>query len=160
LTCGNVRVEYGAWVTDYDTFGGTMNAQIHVRFLLLGLFTAVLAAGCGTGYVRHDPTTGAPITSGADIWYTVVTAVVAFVAGFLVAATLSRNGGIRFGLHRHRHHRRNNAGWNRIRQRIQAGTSQGLAEWRGTQQTGDADWADLSRRIEERILDEMRKHHD
>lgn len=137
-----------------------MNAQIHVRFLLLGLLMAVLAAGCATGYVRYDTTTGAPIASGADIWHTVITAVIAFVVGFLVAATMSRNGGIRLSLHRHRHHPRNTAGWSRIRQRIQAGTSQGLAEWRSVEHTGDADWGDLSRRIEERILEEMHKHHD
>jgi len=137
-----------------------MNAQIPVRFLLLALLALFLAAGCEPGYVRYNRVTGEPMGSGVDVWYTLITAVVAFVVGFLAAATMSRNGGIRLSLHRHRHHRRTEAGWNRVRQRIQDGTRQGLTEWRGTGQAGDPDWNDLSRRIEERILEEMRKHHD
>jgi hypothetical protein len=62
--------------------------------------------------------------------------------------------------HRHHHRRRTEAGWSRISERIQAGTSQGLAEWRSAENATDANWDDLSRRIEQRILEEMRKHHD
>jgi predicted PurR-regulated permease PerM len=151
-----------AWNTEVAVIssGGVMNARIPVRFLLLALLAVFLAAGCEPGYVRYNRVTGEPTGSGVDVWYTVIAAVVTFVVGFFVAATMSRNGGIRLSLHRHRHHRRTEAGWNRIREHIQAGTSQGLAEWRSTGHAGDADWADLSRRIEERILEEMHKHHD
>ncbi len=137
-----------------------MNAQTPFRFLLLGLLLAALATGCGTGYVRYDPETGARTTFGADIWYTIVTAVVAFVVGFIVAAAMARDGGVRLSLRRHRHHRRTAAGWNRVRQDIQAGTAQALAEWRSAGHSEDADWAGLSRRIEERIVEAMRKHQD
>jgi len=136
-----------------------MNAQIPARILLLGLLVLLLAAGCDPGYVRHNAATGERADSWDWLW-TGVIAVIASVVGFLVGATMSRNGGIRLSFHRHRHHRRNAAGWNRIAQRIQDGTKQGLAEWRSAGHAEDADWGDLSRRIEERILKEMRDHHD
>jgi hypothetical protein len=77
-----------------------------------------------------------------------------------VAATMSRMGNFLRPSHRHHHRRRTEAGWSRISERIQAGTSQGLAEWRSAENATDANWDDLSRRIEQRILEEMRKHHD
>jgi len=136
-----------------------MNARIPVRFLLLGLLVLPLAAGFAPGNVVYGAETGGSAQSSAATW-TVVIAVLAFAAGFLAGATMAKSGGMQLNLHRHRRHRRNAAGWNRIAQRIQDGTRQGLAGWRSTGQAGDADRDDLSRRIEERILDEMHKHHD
>jgi hypothetical protein len=91
-------------------------------------------------------------------FWVILIAVLTFVVGFLVGATVSRNGGIRISTRRQ--HRRNAAGWNRVHQRVRDGTKQGLAEWRDTWRTEDPDWGDLSRRIEERILAEMHKHRD
>jgi len=136
-----------------------MNAQFSVRLLLLGLLVLTLTAGCGPGYVRYNAATGERTDSWDWLWTSVI-AVVVFVVGFVVGATMSRNGGIRLTHHRHHHRRHTEAGWNRIRQHIQTGTDQALAEWRRVEQTGDANWGDLTRRIEERIVEEMRDHHD
>jgi len=87
-------------------------------------------------------------------------AVVTFVVGFLVAAMISKEGGIRISTHRHRHHRRTQAGWDRIAKRVQDGTKFGLDDWRGAGHGADGDWDDLARRIQQRIFDEMRKYHD
>ena len=134
-----------------------MNSRIAVRLLLLGLLVLLLAAGCAPE--PRYPAEGGSSSSGGWLW-SVLIGVLAFIIGFLVGATMSRNGGIHLARHRHGHHRRTEAGWNRIAQRIKDGTSQGLTEWRGAGHAGDADWADLSRRIEERILEEMHKHND
>jgi len=136
-----------------------MNAQIPFRLLLLGLLALTLTAGCEPGSVRYNAATGERVDSWDWLW-TGVIAVVAAAVGFLVGATMSRSDGFRLTHHRHRHRRRTEAGWNRIRQRIQAGTGRALAEWRRVEQTGDANWGDLTRRIEERIVEEMRDHHD
>gem|GEM_PF-1370921 len=77
-----------------------------------------------------------------------------------IAATMSRMGNFLRPSRRHHHRRRTEAGWKRISERIQTGTSQGLAEWRSAEHEGNTDWDDLSRRIEQHILEEMRKHHD
>jgi len=135
-----------------------MNSRIPI-LLLFGLLALTVAAGCETSSVRYNAATGERVDSWDWLWTSVI-AVTAFVVGFLAGATMSRDGGIRLTHHHHGHRRRSEAGWNRIRQRIQAGTSQGLAEWRSAGHTGDANWGDLSRRIEERIIEEMRSHHD
>ena len=129
-----------------------MNAQIPVRLLLLGVLV-LLAAGCAE--------TGGQGKSSDGFWGTLLP-ILTLIVGFFVGAMVLRDGGIRLSSHshRHKHRRRTEAGWNRIRQRIQDGTKQGLAEWRGAGHTGEADWGDLSRRIEEHILEEMHKHHD
>lgn len=90
----------------------------------------------------------------------VLIAVLSFFAGFLAGATMSRSGGLQLSSRRPRHRRRTETGWKRITQRVKDGTSQGLAEWRSTGNTERPDWDNLSRRIEEQILNEMRKHHD
>ena len=136
-----------------------MNAQIPVRLLLLGLLMLFLAAGCASVNASDNAEIAGSALSFDWSW-SILIAVLSFVAGFLAGAVMSRSGGIQLTHHRHRHHRRNEAGWNRVRQRIQEGTRQGLAAWRSAEHTEDADWGDLSRRIEERILEEMRNHHD
>jgi hypothetical protein len=136
-----------------------MNAQIPARLLVLGLLALLWAAGCAPADVRYGADTAAPADSSAWLWDGVI-AVLAFVVGFLVAATMSRAGGVRLSSRRHRHRRRTEAGWDRVGQRIRAGTEQGLAEWRSAENIADPDWGRLSRRIEERIVEEMRKHHD
>ena len=135
-----------------------MNSRIAVRLLLFGLLFMPLAAGCASDNTRY-PADGGSSGSGGWFWSALI-GILAFIIGFLVGATMSRNGGIRLGHHRHHRHRRNEAGWNRISLRIQDGTRQGLEEWRGAGHAADADWGDLSRRIEERIVEEMLKHHD
>ena len=134
-----------------------MNSRIALRLLLFGLLVLPLAAGCAPE--PRYPAEGGSSSSGGWLWSALI-GVLAFIIGFLVGATMSRNGGIRLGHHRHHRHRRTEAGWNRISLRIQDGTKQGLEEWRGAGHAEDADWGDLSRRIEERILEEMHKHHD
>ena len=132
-----------------------MNARIPVLLLLLGLLILPLAAGCA--YNSAEP--GGPADPSDWFWIGLI-AVITFVVGFLVGATASRNGGIRVSRHSHRHRRRTDAGWNRIAQRVKDGTSQGLTEWRSAGSAEQSDWGELSRRIEERILEELRKHHD
>jgi hypothetical protein len=134
-----------------------MNSRIAVRLLLFGLLALPLAAGCAPE--PRYPAEDGSSSSGGWLW-SILIGVITFIIGFLVGATLSRNGGIHLTHHRHGHHRRTEAGWNRIAQRIKDGTNQGLTEWRGAGRSEDADWDDLSRRIEERILEEMHKHHD
>ena len=162
LTNGRVWVEYGRpFVMETLTmlFGGVMSTLFPAR-LLLGLLVLLLTAGCATTGAPATAEPGGPDNPGAALWYTLVVAAVAFVVGFLVAATTALNGGIRITSHRHRHMRRTEAGWERVSRRIEAGTRRGLAEWRSAGHAEDPDWEDLSRRIEQRILDEMRKHHD
>ena len=161
-------------------------SRILFAFLLL-----LLAVGGATASAVDTADIGQPMNPGADLWYTLITAVVGLVVGFLVAATMgsfrrpshrhhhrdrtetgwnriservaatmSRMRNFLRPPHRHHHGRRTEAGWNRISERIHAGTSQGLAEWRSAENTKDANWDDLSRRIEQHILEEMRKHHD
>jgi hypothetical protein len=139
--------------------GGVVNARIPARLLLLGLLALFLTAGTASAGVRFHVDSDRPSNPPVWVW-DVLIAVVAFVAGFLVAATIARSGGIRLTSRRHGHRRRTEAGWNRISRRIRAGTEQGLTEWRGTERVGDADWGNLSRKIEECILDEMRNNQD
>ncbi|MBM3330961.1 hypothetical protein FJY68_03805 [candidate division WOR-3 bacterium] len=123
--------------------------------LLLGLLVLPLAGGCGSG---RDP---AAIKGGPSDWFwTGLIAVISLAVGFLIGATMSRSGGLQLSHRRHRSRRRTESGWNRISQRIKDGTSQGLADWRNSGSSENPDWADLSRRIEERVIEEMRKHHD
>lgn len=174
-----------------------MSAQFSAR-LLLGLLVLLLAAGYATASAADPADVGQPIdpeaqptNTGADLLYTLITAVVGLVLGFLiaatmgtfrrsphrhhhrhrtetgwnriserVAATMSRMGTFLRSSRRHHHRHRTEAGWNRISERIQAGTSQGLAEWRSAENPKDANWDDLSRRIRQHILEEMRKHPD
>ena len=134
-----------------------MNAQVHVRPLLFGLLVLLLSAGCAVDGGRYNPETGGPANPWGGVW-AVLTAVLTFVIGFLAGATMLWNGGFR---RRHRHHRhRSEAGWDRIALRIQDGIRQGLADCGGAARAHDADWTQLSRRIEERIIEEMRKHGD
>jgi|WetSurMetagenome_2_1015567.scaffolds.fasta_scaffold94173_3 hypothetical protein len=135
-----------------------MNAQVPVRFLPLGLLVLFLTVGFAPVNVAYGAEPGT-VSSSAGGW-SVLIAVLSFVAGFLAGATMARSGGLRSSSHRHKHRRRTEAGWKRVQQRIQDGTKQGLADWRSTGRTEDADWSDLNRRIEERIIEEMRKHHD
>ena len=135
-----------------------MSARFSAR--LFGFLLLLLAAGCSTASAADPADTGAPANSGTDLWYTLITAVIGFVVGFLVAGAMSRMGNFRRSAHRHHHRRRTDAGWDRISERIQAGTSQGLAEWRSAEHAGNTDWDDLSRRVKQRILEEMRKHQD
>lgn len=127
-----------------------MSARIRVRLLPLVLLVLPLTTGCATG--------GA--TNPEDWFWTIMTAVVTFIVGFLVAAMMSKEGGIRISTHRHRHHRRTQAGWDRMAKHVGDGTTQGLADWRGAGHGADGDWDDLTRRIQERIFEEMRKYHD
>ncbi len=136
-----------------------MNPKLAVRLLLIGLLVLPLAAGCAADTSRNSAEPGRTPYVWGDFWG-IVTAVLIFGMGLLVGATVLRRGGIRLSSPRHRHRRRTEVGWKRIRQRIQDGTKQGLAEWRSEGRPEDADWDDLSRRIEERILEGMRKHHD
>ncbi len=136
-----------------------MFARIPGRLLPFGLL--VLSAGCQTEGARYNSET-AGLTDSSGFW-TVLIAVLTFIVGFLVGATASRNGGIRIFSHRHHHHRRTQAGWDRLARHIQEGTKQGLSDWRSLGHTGhaeDPDWSELSRTIEERVLEEMHKHHD
>jgi hypothetical protein len=136
-----------------------MLARIRCRLLLFGLLILPLTAGCAANNARYNAETGGPADSWGGFW-SILIAVLALIVGFLVGATVARNGGIRISTHRHHRHRRAQAGWDRIARHIQDGTKQGLAEWRSTGRAEEPDWGDLSRRIEERILEEMRKHHD
>ena len=130
-----------------------MNARIPALFLL-GLLVLPLAAGCAPGVKSVDK------GSAVDWFWTGFIAVTSLAVGFLVGATTARSGGLQLSSRRHRSHRRNEGGWKRVQQRIQDGTSRGLTEWRSAGNAGHPDWGDLSRRIEERIFEEMRKHHD
>jgi hypothetical protein len=130
-----------------------MNTRISALFLL-GVPVLLLGGGCAS---RLD----APLAGGSDDWFWPgLTAVICLSVGFLLGATMSRGGGLQLSQRRHRHRRRTESGWNRISQRIQDGTNQGLADWRSSGNAEHPDWDDLSRRIEGRIVEEMRKHHD
>ena len=130
-----------------------MNARIPV-LLLLGLFVLPLAAGCAAGINSVDK--GSPM----DWFWTGFIAVTSLAVGFLIGATMSRSGSMQLNHRSHKHRRRTGIGWKRLGQRIQAGTRQGLDEWRSTGNAEQPDWGDLSRRIEERIIEEMRKYND
>jgi hypothetical protein len=130
-----------------------MNARIPV-LLLLGLFVLPLAAGCAAGINSVDK--GSPM----DWFWTGFIAVTSLGVGFLIGATMTRSGSGQLSHRSHRHRRRTGIGWKRLGQRIQAGTRQGLDEWRSAGNAEQPDWGDLSRRIEERILDEMHKYND
>jgi hypothetical protein len=134
-----------------------MNAQIPAR-LLLGLLVLLLAAGCATASAADNAETGGAANSGAGLWYTLITAVVAFVVGFLVAATMSLSGGFRLSTHRHRRRHRTEFDRNRGSQHIGAGIRQELAEWRCAEHNEVADWDELGRRIEDRIREDLRNH--
>jgi len=136
-----------------------MNAKLPVRLLLVGLLALSLTTACAADTTRYN----AEPARTPDVWggfWGILTAVLIFGMGILVGATLLRKGSIRLSSHRGRHRRRTEAGWKRVRQHIQEGTKQGLAEWRSTGRAEEPDWGDLSRRIEERIFEEMRKHPD
>jgi hypothetical protein len=134
-----------------------MNAKAPARFFPLGLLVLLLAAAFAPGSVAYGQTGGGVNPAGG---WPVLIAVLSFFAGFLAGATMSRSGGLQLSSRRHKHRRRTETGWKRLTQRVKDGTSQGLAEWRSTGNAEQPDWGDLSRRIEERILDELRKHHD
>jgi len=134
-----------------------MLAQVLGRLVLFGGLILPLAVGC-VGSARYNAGAGEPADPWSGFW-TILLAILVLIVGFLVGATATRNGGIRISTHRH-HHRRTQAGWNRIARDIQAGTKQGLADWRGAGHGEDGDWDDLNRSVEERILEEMRKHRD
>lgn len=139
-----------------------MFAQLPGRLLPFGLLVLPLVASGQTDSARFRAESVVPADPLGWLW-TALIAGLTLIIGFLVGATLSRNGGIRISTHRHHRQHRNQAGWDRLARHIQEGTNQGLTEWRSAGHTGhaeDPDWNELSHTIEERILEELHKHHD
>ena len=136
-----------------------MNAQISARLLFLGLLVLFLAAGCAPSKARYNAGTGESVNSGAELWSTLLIAVVAFVVGFVVAATMSAGGGFRHS-HRHRHRHDTEVDWDQVSRDAAAGIRQELAEWRCAEHKEAADWDELGRRIEDRVREELKSNRE
>ncbi len=138
-----------------------MSIRILGRLLLPGLLVLPAVTGCQTAATRYGSDSAVAADQSGWFWIVVI-AVLTLIVGFLVGATVSRSGGIRLFAHRH-HHRRTKAGWDRLAGHVREGTRQGLTEWRSLGHSGheeDPDWNELSRAIEERILEELHRHPD
>jgi hypothetical protein len=136
------------------TSGGVVNAQTPARLLLLGLLVLFLAAGCAPGY---NSRTGEPMSSRSELWSTVLIGVVAFVVGFLTAATMSVGGGLRRS-HHHRHH--THVDWDRVSNDAAAVIRKELAEWRSAEHKEAANWDEFGHRLEDRLREELESNRE
>jgi hypothetical protein len=138
--------------------GGVVKVQISARLLLLGLLLLFLTASGApknVHYGRSQP--GRWENSGSDLWSAVIVGVVAFVVGFLVAATMLESGGFRRS-HRHRHHAR--VDWDRVSNDATAVIRKELAEWRSVEHNEATEWDELDRKLEDRLREELESNRE
>ena len=138
--------------------GGVVKAQIPARLLLFGLLALFLTASGAPKNVHYEKSfPGRWEDSRSDFWSVVLVGGVAFVVGFLAAATMSVGGGLPRA-HRHRHHTA--VDWDRVSRDAVAVIRKELAEWRGAEHKGAADWDEFGRRLEDRLREELESNRE
>jgi hypothetical protein len=137
--------------------GGNVKVKIPARLLLLGLLVLFLTATGAPRNVRYNKTLpGRAYSSGSDLGPVILVGVVAFIVGFLAAATMSVGGVGPRRRHRHRHH----TDWDRVSRDAVAVMRKELAEWRRAEPKEAPDWDEFGHRLEDRLREELESNRE